>query len=121
MAGGRPKIEVDEKLLESLALIHLSDRAIANILGISIDTLHRRYADLVDECRSKSEAKLANIIWDLALNLKEEWALKTLSSHVLGYGKKQVEVDLKGQMASTNINLNEEKVREILDQLEEEV
>lgn len=59
----RPRKKVDEKLLEKLAYIHLDDTYIALCLGISKDTLHRRFADKISECRANGKAKLLSRAW----------------------------------------------------------
>lgn len=54
----RPKKIIDEKLLEAMATSHLPTKYIAETLGVSHDTLQRRYALKIQECRSKGKAKL---------------------------------------------------------------
>lgn len=68
----RPKKEIDEKLLEKLAFVHLPDQIIADCLGISEWTLRRRYARKIDESKSKGKAKLATLAWAKAE--KGDWA-----------------------------------------------
>lgn len=59
----RPRKKVDEKLLEKLAFIHLPDKYIAYCLGVSVDTLHRRYADKIEKSRADGKAKLLSKAW----------------------------------------------------------
>lgn len=59
----RPRKPVDLKLLEKLAYIHLDDTYIALCLGISRDTLNRRYAAKIAECRANGKAKLLSKAW----------------------------------------------------------
>jgi len=57
MAGGRPKIEIDYKLVEKLAMIACTQEEIAAVLGCSVDTLQRDaefcgiYKDGLHKCR----------------------------------------------------------------------
>lgn len=62
----RPRKKIDEKLLEKLAFIHLPDQYIAHCLGISKDTLHRRYADKIEEFKANGKAKLKQLAWNKA-------------------------------------------------------
>ena len=54
----RPKKEVDEELLFKLAQIHCTMREMSDIVGVSIDTLKRRYADLIDKGKSEGKMRL---------------------------------------------------------------
>ena len=54
----RPKKEVDEELLYKLAQIHCTMREMSDIVGVSIDTLKRRYADLIDKGKSEGKMRL---------------------------------------------------------------
>jgi hypothetical protein len=83
----RPRKKVDEKLLEHLAFIHLPDSFIAKCLGISEDTLHRRYAEKISEHKAKGKAKLISKAWGLVE--KDEWpAIKFLLTNWLGMSDK---------------------------------
>lgn len=54
----RPKKEVDEELLYKLAQIHCTMREMSDIVGVSVDTLKRRYADLIDKGKSEGKMRL---------------------------------------------------------------
>lgn len=45
--AGRPRIEVNEELIYSLARIFCTQEEISTITGVSVDTLHRNYADVI--------------------------------------------------------------------------
>lgn len=84
----RPRLKVDEKLLEQLATIHLPDEYIARCLGISVATLHRRYAEKIEVCKAKGKAKLKFKAWALVEN--GEWpAIKFLLQNYMGMSDKQ--------------------------------
>lgn len=59
----RPRKKIDEKLLKDLAFIHLPEEYMAHCLGISRDTLRRRYAAKIEEYRSQGKAKLLSKAW----------------------------------------------------------
>lgn len=91
----RPRKKVDEILLEKLSKLQLSDKVMADIVGISVDTLHRRFADKIEIWRSKSKGKIAEVLFDEGINKREPWALKALCQKHLDYADKQ-DVDHSG-------------------------
>lgn len=86
--GGRPLKEVDEKLLEKLAKLHLSDKAMADCVGVHVDTLHTRYSEKIEIWRSKSKGKIAEVLFDEGLNRRREYAVKMLAQKHLDYADK---------------------------------
>ena len=84
----RPKKEVNKDLLIKLAKLHLSDKAIAHVLNVSVHTLNRRYAQLIDKCKSESICKMAEVLFDEGINKRQSWALKLMLSKHLGYSDK---------------------------------
>ena len=95
----RPNKKVDEILLEKLTKLHLSDQTIADVVGVSVWTLERRYAQKMDEWRSRSKSKIAEVLFDEAVNKREAWALKLLAQRHLGYFEKMI----KESETETNI------------------
>lgn len=85
---GRKVIPIDEKLLKTLTQYHLSDKIISDILGISEDTLNRRFADKMNQWRSESKSKIASVLYDEGINKREPWALKALAQKHLDYSDK---------------------------------
>lgn len=55
---GRPRIPVDTNLVEGLALIGCTDKEIATLSGCSVDTLTRRFADILSKGREGLKVKL---------------------------------------------------------------
>lgn len=100
--GGRPFVKVDEILLEKLTKLHLSDQVLADILGIGINTLHRRFHDRMEKWKSESKSKMANVLFDEALNKREPWALKALAQRHLGYADK---IESKSEVVSTGFSV----------------
>lgn len=83
----RPRKKIDEKLLKDLAFIHLPDTYIAHCMGISRDTLRRRYAAKIEEYKAQGKAKLLSKAW--AGVEKGEWqAIKFLLQNYLGLTEK---------------------------------
>jgi AraC-like DNA-binding protein len=64
--GGRPVIKVDTDLIEKLAAIHCTNKEIAEVLGISIDTLQRNFPDFLQKGRAHGKAKLRRLQWQKA-------------------------------------------------------
>lgn len=88
--GGRPPITIDEKVLERLAKHLVPKKTIAHILGISVDTLDRRFADKIAEWQADTDSKTATVFLDEALVKREPWALKLLVQNRLDYADKKV-------------------------------
>lgn len=86
--NGRNPIPIDEKLLESLSRLHLSVATMAKILGCHEDTLHRRFAAKIAEWQSKTDAKLADVLYDEAVNRRQAYAIKMMTQRRLGYADK---------------------------------
>ena len=82
---GRPEIEVDLDLLEKLAEIQCTKKEIAYCLGISIDTLARRFADYVDKGQSMGRMRLRRAMWVNAIDKENTVMQIFLSKNILGY------------------------------------
>lgn len=52
----RPRKEIDEELLYKLAQIHCTMKEMVDIIGVSEDTLKRRFAHII--AKGKSEGKM---------------------------------------------------------------
>lgn len=64
----RPRKPVDEALLRKLAVIHCNQDEMASVLGVSVDTLHRRFADQIKDARNEGKMSLRRKMWEMALN-----------------------------------------------------
>lgn len=62
----RPRKKVDVELVKKLASIHCTGDEIADIVGISRDTLDRRFADIIKEARSVGKSSLRRLQWQSA-------------------------------------------------------
>lgn len=69
---GRPRKEIDIKLVEQLASIQCTDLEIAAICGVSHDTLLRRknddpaFLEAIEQGRAKGRVSLRRMQWKLA-------------------------------------------------------
>lgn len=84
----RPLKKIDELLLEKLAKLHLSEKVMADIVGCHPDTLRDRFSTKIEEWRSKSKGKMAEVLFDEAINKRQPWALKALAQRHLDYADK---------------------------------
>lgn len=98
----RPLKQVNEELLKKLTQLHLSDKVIADVLEISEDTLHRRFADKMVMWRSQSKSKIAEVLFDEAINKREPWALKALAQRHLEYADR-VQADNKNENTHSGV------------------
>lgn len=96
--GGRPKLEVDEAALQKLCYLHLSKKIMSDILDVSVDTLDRYYAAKIDLWQSESKGKIAQVLFDEAVNKREPWALKALAQKHLDYSDKS---EVRGEINIT--------------------
>ena len=64
----RPVKPIDERQLEALASIHATYEEMALIIGVSPDTLKRRYADLIEKGRARGKSSLRRLQWQSAQN-----------------------------------------------------
>lgn len=110
----RPKKAVNEDLLQKLTMLHLSDKVIADVLEISEDTLHRRFAEKMEMWRSRSKSKIAEVLFDEGINKREPWALKSLAQRHLEYADR-VQSDNKNENHNTGtIKLDlDERVKQL--------
>ena len=64
---GRPKKELDIKVIANLSQIGCTQEEIGSVVGISARTLQRRYADLIEDNKNKGKASLRKRMWQSAL------------------------------------------------------
>lgn len=66
--GGRPKIEIDEELLYKLAVIHCTMSEMVDIIGVSEDTLKRRFAGIIDKGKAEGKQRLRRKQMEVAMS-----------------------------------------------------
>jgi hypothetical protein len=64
----RPKKVIDENLVKKLAAIHCTMEEIGLIVGCSVDTLERRFADIIKLGKSEGKMSLRRKQYELAVN-----------------------------------------------------
>lgn len=62
----RPKLQLDEALIERLAMIHCNKTEIAAAVGCSVDTLDRNYAELIAKGMDKGKTTLRRMQFEAA-------------------------------------------------------
>ena len=88
--AGRPKIIVDLEILKNLASIGCPDYEIASVLNISARTLHRNYAEIIDQYKEKGKASLRKKMWDKAIKKDNTHMQIWLSKNELGMKERSV-------------------------------
>jgi hypothetical protein len=83
----RPRKPVDEALLRKLAVIHCNQDEMASVLGVSVDTLQRRFAAQIKDGRAEGKMSLRRKMWEMALNGNVS-LLIWLSKNELGFSDK---------------------------------
>ena len=58
---------VDRELIYKLAAIHCTNKEIASVVGIHIDSLQRHYRDLLTAGRENGKSKLRRRMWEEAM------------------------------------------------------
>ena len=65
--GGRGrKIQLDTKIIENLASIHCTNREIAEVMGVSVDTLQRNFPQYLKKGKAQGKVKLRRAQWSAA-------------------------------------------------------
>jgi len=60
---GRPPIQIDPEIVKNLAMIQCTTEEIASVLGVSKDTLERRFAATIKEGRETGRSSLRRHMW----------------------------------------------------------
>ena len=58
MPAGRPRKDLDHKILRGLAEIQCTMIEIASVLNVSVDTLERNYADIIRQGKERGKSSL---------------------------------------------------------------
>lgn len=61
---GRPRKEVNLVTLERLCEIHCTMKEMAMVLGVSVDTLERNYADIIEKGREEGKTSIRRMIYE---------------------------------------------------------
>ena len=104
----RPQKKIDEKVLKELTFIHLPAEYIAHCLGVSTDTLDRRYAEKMKEWRAQGKAKLLSKAW-MKVDSGDWNAIKFLLQNYLKLSDKVEHSVEENSIKSINFNYTEPK------------
>jgi len=63
---GRPLKQIDVELLKKLAECLCTREEMSHILGVSLDTLHERFSDVIKEAQSRGKCSLRRLQWKIA-------------------------------------------------------
>jgi hypothetical protein len=63
---GRPLKEIDPEKVRALASIHCTLEEIGAVLGCSVDTLERRFADIIEKGKLEGKSSLRRKQWEAA-------------------------------------------------------
>lgn len=80
--GGRPKIEINEEQLRKLAMMGCTSKEMAAFFNCSVDTLERRFADIINLGREEGKSSVRRMLWKHG-ELGNTIALKYLIRNVL--------------------------------------
>jgi hypothetical protein len=64
--GGRPRKKIDEELIKKLARLNCTMIEIGSVVGCSVDTLERRFADIIKTEREIGKSSLRRWQWAAA-------------------------------------------------------
>lgn len=64
----RPQKNIDPAILEKLAAILCTMEEMASVVGCSVDTLERRFADVIEKGRAQGNTSLRRKQFELAMN-----------------------------------------------------
>ena len=115
----RPKIPLDAEQIRNLAQKHWSIESIAAHFGVSRDTIHRRYAAIIEEGRHQGKAKLIDVLWHRGVVEKSDRILENLSDRVMGPVPKEVKITEEPTFESKEEAI--QKLRAMADSLEKEL
>jgi len=100
----RPRFRLDQKSVYTLASVMLSVQDIAEALGCSEDYLYRRFSGTIQQARSETKHKLANVMHRKAIEENNAQMQIWLSKQHLGY---RDAVDTQQQPIAIQINIQD--------------
>lgn len=82
--AGRKPIELDEDMITRLAELHCTEREIAHVMGVSKDTIRRRYAHAIAKGLSQGKIKLRRAMMRNAIENQNAVIQIFLAKNLLG-------------------------------------
>ena len=107
----RPQKKIDEEQVRKLAAINCSLEEIGSIVGCSVDTLGRRFAEVIKEGRNHGRTSLKRKMYETAMGGNITMMI-WLSKQMLGYTDK-VEEKMTVKAALVDPDQNDPYVQEI--------
>lgn len=98
----RPRLQIDEDTVEKLASIMCTMEEMAYILGCSVDTLERRFAEIINTGRANGKMSLRRWQWE-ACKKGNSALLIWMGKQHLGQ-KEKLEADVVGSPIQINID-----------------
>lgn len=96
---GRPRLEVNESVLQNLAAIGCSKRTAAFVLGISEDTLQRNFAAIFDASEERGKMQILSAAWDQGVIKRDSKLIIFLLKNRCGYSEKsEIKQDNSGEI-----------------------
>jgi hypothetical protein len=111
---------IDLELVYGLAKLHCTNKEIASLAGVSVDTLQRRYHDILDKGRDDGKMTLRRSMWDLALNGRNPTMMIWLSKQHLGFTDNPINSDDKKPLPWTDDDVVEGKGLEVESQQDDD-
>ena len=90
---GRPKKEIDVKVLKGLLEIQCTLQECAYVLGVSTDTLKRNYEDVINQGKTLGKVALRRAQWRNAIEKNNVTMQIWLGKQVLGQSDSPLEED----------------------------
>ncbi len=92
--GGRPRKQIDTELLHKLASIHCTMKEMVDIMGVSEDTLKRRFSGIIDKGKAEGKMRLRRKQIEVAMQ-GNAVMLIWLGKQMLGQAETPVQEDDK--------------------------
>jgi len=102
---GRPQKKIDADIVFELAKINCTMHEIAAVVKCSVDTLERRFADIIKIGREDGKASLKRRMWETAMSDSNKGSVTMqiwLSKQILGYTDK-VEQNVSSELQASVI------------------
>jgi hypothetical protein len=106
---GRPLLDIDEQQVRALAAINCTMVEIASVVGCSVDTLEKRFADIIKEGRATGRSSLRRYMWE-AVQKGNITMMIWLSKNMLGYGERVInETSTENEQSKLVIDFGDSK------------
>jgi len=106
----RPRKQIDPDQVRRLAMINCTMVEIAAVVGCSVDTIERRFADVVKEGHEQGKSSLKRMMWESCQKGNVSMMI-FLSKQMLGYSDK---VEQKVDTIVNGEPLTKERIEEAL-------